>query len=127
MSHLSAPSADDPEVVEAMAFYDDVLTEDERREVYRSLFRCTLGWARTGNPEYLTGLGLSVRSMVILERNQPGVHEKLRNAPKTAAEAGGAMSIAEVREILRELSAPPGVASIHGARNAPPRAVRART
>lgn len=107
MTHLPTPPDDDPEMQEAAYLWDDVLLDDERRNVFLSVYRCVLAWHRTGNVEYLTGLGLSIDSMVILERNQPGVHEKIRNAPRTAAEAGGAMSAAEVRAMLRELSTPP--------------------
>lgn len=101
MSHLPTPPDDNPEMQEAAYLWDDVLLDGERRHVWLSVYRCVLGWRRTGNVEYLTGLGLSIDSMVILERNQPGAHERIRNGPRTIEEAGGAVSIDEARALLR--------------------------
>lgn len=45
--------------------------------------------------------------MPILEAKHPEIWEVIRNAPRTAAEAGGAVSFEEVYALLRGDSTPP--------------------
>jgi hypothetical protein len=98
--HADTPPVDNPEVAQAMAVYDD-LNADEQREVFRTVYRAVAAYRHSGNVDPLVRLAESVDGMVVHETNQPGVREKIRNAPKTAREAGGVVDTAEVIRQLR--------------------------
>jgi hypothetical protein len=91
---------DDRDVAQAMAVYD-VLNTDEQREVFRTVYRAVAAYRHTGDIDHLIKLADSVEGMVVHETNQPGVREKIRNAPKTARAAGGVVDTAEVIRQLR--------------------------
>lgn len=95
------PTNDDPEIVEAMKVYDN-LNDTERREVFRNLCRSVTAFSRTSDIDYLVEFAKSVRGMVILESKHPEVRDKIRNAPRTAREAGGSVDFAEVYRLLKE-------------------------
>lgn len=95
------PAIDDPEIVEAMKVYDN-LNDAERREIFRNLCRSVTAFSRTSRIDYLMEFAKSVRGMMILESKHPEVRDKIRNAPRTADEAGGAVDFSEVYRLLRE-------------------------
>lgn len=87
-------------VEQALAVYD-VLNASEQREVFASVYRAVAAYRHTGDVDHLVRLAESVDGMVIHETNQPGVRAKIRNAAKTAREAGGVVETAEVVRQLR--------------------------
>lgn len=94
------PAIDDPEIVAAMAVYDN-LNDDERREIFRGLYRSVTAFSRSSDIDYLLRFAKSIQGMVILENKHPEVRDRIRNAPRSAREAGGTVDIAEVRKLLR--------------------------
>lgn len=101
-THHDLPPVDDPQVKQAMHVYDSALNDDERREVFRSVYRAVTAWRQTSDVDHLTALAESVDGLVIHETNQPGTREKIRNRPRTIAEAGGLVETEEVVRLLQE-------------------------
>ena len=87
---------------QAMRVYDEALTDAERREVFRSIYRAVTAYRQSSDVDHLVRVAESIEGMVVHETNRPGLHERMRNAPKTAQEAGGIADTAEVLRLLRE-------------------------
>jgi hypothetical protein len=64
--HPDTPPRDDPQVTTALAVWD-ALNDDERREVFASLYRAVLAHQRTSHIDHLVRFAESVDGMVRLE------------------------------------------------------------
>lgn len=91
------PSRDDAEVEELMQVIVR-LPRENVAELARSVLRASLGYKRTGNPDYLTCLAEDTLVTVRLRRD-PEVERALREAPTKPAGPEGSV---DVEEMLRE-------------------------
>jgi hypothetical protein len=66
ITHPGTPPKDDPQIVQAMAVWDN-LTGRERREVFRTLARTVAAYKATGDVAHLTRFADSIDGMVRLE------------------------------------------------------------
>jgi hypothetical protein len=102
MAGMKVP-ADHPDILNAMRLYDEVLNEEERRSCYLTAMRAAFTAEAEGfRGDWLRLWAESMVGMVLGEVYQPGLREKLRNAPKTVREAGGIVDAATVIREIRE-------------------------
>lgn len=102
-THTGTPAIDDPQITQAMAVYD-TFNAEERREVFRAMFRAVTAFGRTGDIDHLTGFAESVSGMVRLESQDPGLREEIRrrSGKPLPADAHAGIPVAEAVKLLRE-------------------------
>lgn len=97
--HPGTPAVDDPQVQQAMRVYD-TLTGDERREVFRTLYRAVAAHQRTSDIDHLVRFAESVDGMVKLEA-QPGFQQARREGANHKPEPGEGIDLDTVIGQLR--------------------------
>jgi hypothetical protein len=80
----------------------DTLNPDEQRNVVRTVCEGIAAYQHSRRLVYLRHLAWDVQCMVVHHTNQPDLLEKMRNRPRTIAEAGGLADTDGVRRLLRE-------------------------
>lgn len=98
--NTSVPACDDVDVLTALAVYDNLI-DAERRELFTSTYRAVLADGRGDGGARLESFAHSLRSMVVLESRHPEARDRIRNAARTSAEAGGSVPFEDVYAVLR--------------------------
>ncbi len=78
ITHPGMPHKDDPQVETGMKVWDN-LTDDEQRELFRTLYRSVLARKRTGTVDHIVRVADSVDSMVLLE-STTDLRDKIRES-----------------------------------------------
>lgn len=97
------PAIDDPQVMQAMAVYDN-LNPNEQREVFRTMYRSVTASHRAGNNDAIRDFADSLRGMVRLESQHPGARDAIRAAAsrRLPSDPGAGTDLGVAIEELRD-------------------------